>query len=409
MSTTYKIVDGDTFDIIARKKYGSEIYSNNLKQVNPGVSEPLAPGTEINVPDLPGAPSIKSQNINSNNINETAVKINDKRFRFWDSIEIFRSMDSFSTITLGVPFEPDAPDFKENFRPFSFNDVDVLVGGEPLFSGFMMNSAPSLNSKSNITSENAYSAPGVLNDCMAPASAFPLEWNGLGLKEISISLASLFGLGVDFEADQGAIFDRVALNPTKKVLSFLIELAKKRNLIITNTLDGNLLFWQSIDTGNPVAILEAGSPLFAVTPQFNPQNYFSEITGIEPVSSFGSGSQVTVKNSFLRGVIRPMTFTVQDTENADMQAAVNSKIARMFGDMASYNVELNTWRDSSNNLWNPNTTILLTAPRVKIYNQYEFLIRTVTLKRDKKSEKAILNLVMPGAFSGKLPESLPWE
>lgn len=409
MSTSYKIVEGDTYDIISRKKYGSEIHANSLRRTNPGVSEPLTPGVEINVPDLPSAPQSKTQSIDSDNINETAIKINNKRFRFWDSVEIVRSMDRFSMVDLGVPFEPDAPDFKENFRPFSYNNVDVTVGGSHLFSGLMMNINPVLASKSNTISVSAYPLAGVLNDCSAPASAFPLEWNGLGLKEISLFLASLFGLGIDFNVDQGAIFDQVALRPAQKVLSFLIELAKKRNLIITNTSRGQLLFWRSINTGNPVAVLGSESPLIAVTPQFNPQNYFSDITGIEPVTSFGGGSQVTIRNKLLKGVIRPMTFTVQDTENADMQAAVNSKIGRMFGDMASYNVELNTWRNPEGDLWKPNTTILLTAPRAMIYNQYEFLIRTVTLKRDKKTETAILNLVMPGAFSGEIPESLPWD
>ena len=158
-----------------------------------------------------------------------------------------------------------------------------------------------------------------------------------------------------------------------------------------------------------MAILEKGSPLSAISPQFNSQGYYSDITGIEPVTFFGDGSQLTVKNSQLKGVIRPTTFTIQDTENADLTEAINSKMGRMFGNIASYNVEINTWRDPAGNLWEPNTTLLLTSPRVMIYNQYEFLIRTVTLKRDGEVEKAVLNLVLPGAFSGKIPESLPWD
>ena len=409
LSTIYNTVEGDTFELISRKKYGTEIYSDNIKKVNPGVLEPLNPGIEIIIPDLPTASVDVPQNTDSNNINETAVRIKGNRFRFWDTIEIVRSIDSFSTINIGVPFEPDAPDFKDNFRPFSFNDVDVLVGGIPLFSGFMMNIDPIVNPKSNIISVNAYSSPGVLNDCTAPASAFPLEWNGQGLQEISTFIASLFGLGVEFRADQGAIFDQVSLIPAKKVLPFLIELSKKRNLIISNTVRGKLLFWRSTEIGNPVAILKDGSPLSSISPQFNSQGYYSDITGIEPVTFFGDGSQLTVKNPQLKGVVRPITFTIQDTENADLKEAINSKIGRMFGSMASYNVEVNTWRDPAGNLWEPNTTLLLTSPRTMIYNRYEFLIRTVTLKRDKNVEKAVLNLVLPGAFSGEIPESLPWD
>ena len=238
MSTVYSTVKGDTYGIISRKKYGTELYSENIRKVNPGVLEPLNPGIEIIIPDLPAAPIDIPQNTDFNNTNETAVRIKGNRFRFWETIEIVRSIDSFSIINLGVPFEPDAPDFKENFRPFSFNDVDVLVGGDPLFSGFMMNINPVVNPKSNIISVNAYSSPGVLNDCTAPASAFPLEWSGQGLQEISTYLASLFGLGVEFKSDQGAIFERVASEPGKKVLAFIIDLAKQRNLIVSSSARG---------------------------------------------------------------------------------------------------------------------------------------------------------------------------
>lgn len=409
MSTTYKIVTGDTFDLISRSHYGSERYSSNIRKVNPGVNEPLVAGTDIIIPDIPAAPLNIPQNVDSGDINETAVRINNRRFRFWDRIEILRSIDSLSTVNLGVPFEPDMPDFKDSFKPFSYSGVDVLIGGDPLFSGFMMNIVPVINPKSNTISVNAYSLPGVLMDCTAPSNAFPLEWNKQGLQEIAATLTSFFGLGVDFRVDQGAIFDQVSLNPGKKVLPFLIDLAKKRNLIISNTVSGHLLFWRSINVGNPVAILNDGSPLLNISPQFNAQGYYSDITAIEPVTFYSNGSQMTIKNPWLRDVVRPNSFPIQDTENADLAAAIDSRIGRMFGNMASYNIEVDTWRDQSGKLWEPNTTILLTSSRAMIYNQYEFLIRTVTLKRDKKTEMAILNLVMPGAFSGKIPESLPWD
>jgi prophage tail gpP-like protein len=245
---------------------------------------------------------------------------------------------------------------------------------------------------------------------MAPASAFPLEFDAQGLREISATLAGLFGIDVDFTGEQGAVFDRIALEPTKKVLGFLAGLAKQRNLIISSTPLGKLLFQQSVGVGSPVAVLRQGeSPLLFVSPSFNPQEYYSHLTGLESVMMGLAGGQFTAKNPRLEGVVRPFTFTLPDTLESDAKQAVDAKAGRMFGNMASYNVRVDTLRDFSGNLWKPNTTIKLTAPGAMIYNEYEFIIRSVSFQRERSSSVATLNLVIPGSFSGQIPEVLPWD
>jgi len=193
------------------------------------------------------------------------------------------------------------------------------------------------------------------------------------------------------------------------VLTFLADLAKQRNLVITNTRRGALQFFKAVITGNPVAQLEQGaSPVLSVTPFFSPQEYYSHITGIEPVIVGLEGSQFTVKNPFPSGVMRPFTFTAPDTEDSNIKSAVDAKMSRMFGNMISYSVQLNTWRDPSGRLWEPNTTINLQAPGAMVYGNYEFIIRSVQFEQNRESEQAVLSLVIPGSFSGQIPESLPW-
>jgi prophage tail gpP-like protein len=108
-------------------------------------------------------------------------------------------------------------------------------------------------------------------------------------------------------------------------------------------------------------------------------------------------------------VVRPLTFKAKDTDNGSIKAAVEAKAARMFADAASYSIQLDTWRDPAGNLWEPNTSLNLLAPGAMIYNNYEFLVRTVELEADRQSRTATHNLVMPGVFSGQIPESLPWD
>jgi prophage tail gpP-like protein len=362
------------------------------------------------VPNVPGAPQDLARTIPSSNETEVAILIDGKRFRFWSEVRVTRSIDAMDTVEFSAPFDSKIPNFKATFRPFSYKDVDIIVGGSRLFSGTMVGVTPTVSASQKVVSVSAYSKPGVLNDCTLTGSSYPLEFNDQNLRDIAKSIADTFGIAVDFRVDPGPVFERVSLKPSKKVLPFLSELAQQRNMIISSSEDGALIFWRSIDPGTPVASLSQGaSPLTQVTPFFSPQEYYSHITGIDPVLIGLEGSQFTVKNPRLNGVVRPITFSPQDTIDSDVQDAVQAKASRMFGNMASYSASVSSWNDPSGNLWKPNTSIKLFANDAMVYGEYEFIIRSVELIKDSRSESAVLNLVIPGSFSGKLPEVLPWE
>jgi len=407
---TYTTLSGDTFDLIARKEYGTEQEADRIKKANPGLVEPLSAGISVIIPPLPKAPKNKPQESQANDVNEVAILIGGKRFRFWTAVTISRSIDSFDTIEFSAPFEPDEPDFRETFRPGSFKPIEITVGGPVLFTGTMIGVAPVLSKDKKTVSVTGYALPGVLNDCNASANAYPIEFDGQTLNEIATTLAGPFGLNVVFDAEAGPVFERVNCTPGKKVLTFLAELAKQRNLIINNTEAGVLRFTQSVDVGGPVAVLTQGaSPVLSVTPTHDMQQYYSHITGIQPTIIGIPGVQHTEKNPFLSGAVRPLTFEAPDTVDSNVPESVRAKIGRMFGNIVSYSVSVSTWRDPDGNLWEPNTTIKLTAPGAMIYNTYEFIIRSVSFNKTGSSESTVLTLTLPGAFSGEIPEALPWD
>ncbi len=410
MSTTYRVVAGDTFELIARKTYGTEQEAGRIVRANPGALEPLAAGTSIKIPDIPGAPTDKPGAPPSDDIDETALILNAERFRFWEQVTINRSIDSMATVAFTAPFESSLPKFRDTFKPLAYTPVEVTVGGVPLFTGAMVVPLPTLEKNRKALSVSCYSAPGVLSDCNPPASLFPLEFNGFGLRDIARTIAGPFGIAVEFRHGEGAVFDQVSCEPSKKALAFLAGLAKQRNLIISDTERGALLFWQSISSSAPVARLRQGeSPLVSVSPSFTLQNVYSEITGIEPTIVGLAGRSYTVSNPFLKNVIRPYTFLLSDTVNADLKQAVDAKLGRMFGDMVSYKVFVDTWRTEAGDLWAPNTVITLTAPDAMIYKEYSFIIKNVALTRDRASKSAVLDVVLPGSFSGELPGAMPWD
>lgn len=418
MSRSITTQPGDTFESVARRAYGDEAQVFRLHSANPGVYFPseftsgeIPAGTSLVVPDLPDDVRNQILSTQSDGPDEISVLLDSKRFRFWQTMEITRSVDSMDTIQLSAPFEADAEGFKSAFRPLSFRPITVTLGGAPLFTGTAVGIRPSVTPAGKTMEMSGYSTPGVLNDCNVPASAAPLEFNNQKLTEIAGTIAGYFGITVDFRADPGAVFDRVSANASKKALSFLTELATQRNLIISSTSSGDLLIWQAATAETPVASLKQGEqPLSAIIPTFKPQSYYSHLTGIQPTElSFLAGPQTTEVNPRLSGVLRPLTFMTPDTPGADAAAAVKSKLGRMFGEAVTYTIEVPTWRAPNGALWAPNQTIEIEAPDAMVYGPFKFLVRSVRFRVTPKARTATLNLILPGALRGEAPDSFPWD
>jgi len=408
MSSSYTVISGDTFETVARKAYGTEQKAGLIVQANPGVTV-LTPGIELVIPADAAAPRNLPQQVSTDNPDEVAIYINGKRFFFFTSYRITRSMDAFSMIELVMPYEPDVEELQV-LKPYGYELIEVTVADERVFAGTVINIRPSFTTTGGRMTVKAYAKPGVLNDCTAPASMAPLEFDGQTIKEITETLCKPFGIAVKLLADPGAVFGVVGMNAADKIFPFLVKLCGQRNLIITDETNGDLILWQSIAAGSPVATFGEGStPLLSVTPEFSGQDYYSHITGVEPALPGFGGEAVTVRNEQLKGVVRPLTYQTDDTGGGSVKDAINAKMGRMFANMASYTITLNTWRDSKGRLWEPNQTVKLTAPRSMIFNPYEFIIRTVTFEKSATKFLAKLNLIIPGGFSGEQPQRLPWD
>jgi prophage tail gpP-like protein len=339
------------------------------------------------------------------------LKSGGPEFRFWSEIRIRTAMDAYSTLELKAPFEKDRQEFRDTFRPFSFYPMRVTVGGDDFFTGTIVGVAPEVTANESVVNVSAYSLPGVLEDCTAPPGELPFEFNKLRLKQIVERIGKMFKLNVDFRGEDGGPFERVHLEPAQKVQQFLEEYARLRNRVLTNTAKGEILCWQAAPVGKPVFdFTEGEQPLCEFEAMFSPQDYHSEITAFTGARRGRAGAKFSEPNPWLRTSLRPLNFKIEKSEKADGPEAARAAMGRMFANMASYAVKrIPSWRDPSGKLWTPNTTVTVLAPSVMIYKRTELMIRAVNFYQDASEEFASLELVLPGAFSGQSPKSLPWD
>lgn len=449
MSTTYKSTPGDTFALISRKVYGTEAGTVWLRGANTGVSEPIPPGTQLVVPDLPARPRDNPQSILSGGLNDVSLFIDGERFRNWQSISIERSLDSMDTFSVYAAFNRNDATQRRLFAPFKFRPITVQVGGDALFTGNAVKISPLLDWRESSVFLSGYARAGALNDCTVPRGASAeTSFNGQGLDGIAEALCGYFGLapkfvgniddtstgyvwpieehdplpfGADVFAPQapvstptagntGAPFpDGTRIKPDQKVLSFLATLAQQRGFVIGSDTDGNPIFRRPQVTARVATLEEKKAPLVELRPEFDPQAYYSELTAYKSATTAGLGTSYTYRNPHLNDIVRPLVFRVSDTAEGDVQQALLAEAGRMYANMVSYTAVLSSWRDDAGNLWEPGAAIEVLAPGAMIYQPYPFVIRSVSFYKDEKTETATLNLIIPGSLSGSIPAVLPWD
>lgn len=343
--------------------------------------------------------------------NKLAVNIDGKRFVYWERIRLSFALDNISSAEFDAPFDYNDLNFREAFKPFSFKPISVSINDQLLFNGTMAVVNPSFDTQSSKVAVGAYALPGVLGDCPTPYVNFKKLYQKQDLYQITEDLLRPYGLNFKTELSAGPVFKKVTKEPDQTVMDFLAELAKERNQLISNTIEGDLLFRQAIESGVPTAFLVQGeSPLLSVSANFSPNNYYSEITGLKPITVRAKRKiQFTLTNTLLQGVVRPHVFDAPDTRDVDLLESVKGKVGRMFGNMLSYTVSVATWRDGFGDLWQPNTIVRVKAPGAMIYNPTDFLIRNVTLRQGVDGDTAELDCVLPGSFTSNFPGGMPWD
>jgi len=422
----YTVRIGETWEIIARKVYGAEERVDVLRSANPGQPAQPTPFTILLTPELPNSPIAFTADPPLIDLgdtpNQVTILIDNKEFREWTTVNVTSDVGKFKTATFTTPFEAEIIDFKEIFRPLAFKQISIYVGGSRIFRGRMVKIDPVITPDSKILNVSCYSLPGVLQDCTLPPSVYPLQFlEEPNLKQIADRVCKPFGISVVQAVDVGSAFEEVTCGVSSKVFSFLSGLAKERGVLLSDTDDGELLLQTGALDGNPVAILKQGeSPLISIAQDFKPQSMFTHITAVgNYYAGDGDGTSSVINHGTLfTNSFRPMTYTLSDTRQGQVQTAAIAEYGRMLANVINYNVEVTGWRDPDGDLWSPNSIIQIEAPDAMIYKPYNFMIKSVSFSKTSDKDVTSMVLTLPGLLAGVIPsidsvtlpfELFPWE
>lgn len=339
---------------------------------------------------------------------ELTLRIGGRDFRGFSGLKLTTSIETFWTLSLTAPFEPDNAAHRATFRPYSYQDVDVLMGGKQLFPGTMLTAIPSFDSQRSAVEVVCYARPAVINDSVFPEGT--TEFKGLNLRQVTEALIAPWGLRLQMNGDPGPAFESVTIERTDKVGPFIVELAKQRGFLVSNTRDGKLLLHKP-KKSRPFHRFKLGEqPLFSLeVGEPKPQEFWSSVTGFTPAKTGRDGVQYKFDNPHLDN-LRPHAVELTDTDDADCQDATARFVGRMLANAATYTMSAPTWLVPAGNA--PilaGETLGLLAPRAMIYRSYDFIVRNSVLERSGTKTACSLELAIPEAFDGEMPRRMPWD
>jgi prophage tail gpP-like protein len=425
MSKSHKVGSGETLGEISIKYYGvfgkwTKIRDGNSqlsgrKKATDG-SPLIYPGDILIIPDTdekaPDKIDGTATELSKNGDVDFALLVGGKLFSGFTGFSLSFPVDSLDTFSFSAPFDDSVADFREAFRPFTYKKCAVYYKKKIVFTGKLLTPNPDVSEESKSINLKGYPLCGILDDSALPVSKYPPGYSGMTLESIANDAAGAFGLSVVVKNDNGSIFKKVAYEPEDKVLPFLTKLGEQHGLIFTNNSEGNLLFWKAGSSSVVATFKEGELPFVSCTPDFDPQNFFSHITGFSKTEKDKKSKSYTYENKYLtkRGVLRQFSFVADDTESSDLESAVKAKAGRMFGSAVVYKLVVEGVEDKYGNLFAKNTLVAVVSPGAMIYRETKLLVKQADIKRnDKDGRVTEFTLVLPGSYNGTLPEDFPWE
>lgn len=341
------------------------------------------------------------------------LQINNKQIDFFNKIKLTLKYASVgSTFSFSTYFDPLNTKQRNLFKPYTYQTVKISDdNNDRLLTGTILSNGFNDSSIKNLVSLGGYSLPGVLEDCRIPIELYPLQSDGKTLKEITQALLKPFNLNLVISrsvADAAnEVYETITANQKQSIKAYLDELASQKNIIISHTDGGSLLFTRAKTNINPVARFVGGMTNVQMGLSTDGQGMHSEITLLNQIGlDDDNAGEESIRNPFV-SKFRPTTKEQTSGNDIDTAQAVRNALASELKNIVlTIETDRWTWDDEGKEIMKPNNIITVHNHDIHLYRFTRFFVEQVTLSGDNEKETAILKCVIPEVYNSEIPQNI---
>lgn len=346
------------------------------------------------------------------------ITIDDRKTRrkvdYFNNFNLSLKYDSLgSTFSFGFYFNPENPEHRLFAQIGQYQLARIEHNGKLLITGFVLSQALGRSPQEEIKNFSGYSVPGVLEDSTIPISIYPLQSDGLSLKQIAQKILKPFVIKMDIDPSveglMNQVFEKSTAEPAETVKDVLTKLAVQKGIIISHTPNGHVLFTRAKTDNPPILDFQYGVIGTDIKISFNGQGMHTPITVVKQASKKGGNAgQFSIDNPYIPAettAFRPKTIIQSSGDDNDTEKVARIALATEIKDNIKLIISTDRW-EVNGDVVTPNNTITVTAPELYINRKTLFFIEQVDLVGNSESATAVLTCVLPEAYNGKTPKNI---
>lgn len=335
------------------------------------------------------------------------IKIGNKYFKYFNGFAVSQKLDSVaSTFSFVVRYNSEDAESRIMFKPLSYPDVEIYTDEDKLLlTGTIVSHDFNSDKNPELVQVSGYSKGGILEDCTIPIANYPLENIKGNLKEISSKLLSIYGLSliVDKSAAKDCSFNyrKAIAEPTETIKEFLSKMASKRNIIMSNDVRGNIIYYKP-DTKALSKFSFNQRNTLNCSLSVDGQGMHSQISVIRQPSHENTGvsSNDTLNNGLVKKK-RVIVKKMSSGEDTNTSRAVDNALATELKAL-TVTIKIKNWMEN-----------LICGDIVDLHNheiyfftKIKLIISEIEYQQNSKEKTMVLKCLLPEAYSGEIPKNI---
>lgn len=280
-------------------------------------------------------------------------------------------------------------------------EISCKIGKRPVYKGYIDKLNISLSSGSRNITISGRDKTGDLVDCSHVGRN---EFNNMRLEAIAKELVKPFGIDVIIFAETGAPFTKFTITQGDSVFQALEKLAKMRNLLLTSSPEGNLVFEKKGIIRSSTELIEGINLKSAGISLDNTERFSQYQVKSQAIGILGSAQDATQAKGTAtdEGIERFRPIVILNESQGDGKTAQQRaewEASLRAAKACNVSVVVVGWTQKEGELWATNQVVHIDCPSIGI--KQDMLISKVNFELSENGKITELELIRPDAFEFK--------